>query len=655
MRYFLITLIAFLSAATVATAQTPLGSAFTYQGQLAQDGVNVSGNCDFSFGLWDAATDGFELAPPISTPGVSLNDGQFTVELDFGGDLFIGDARWLEISVLCPGGAGVLTTLNPRQELTAAPHATYAISAGGADWAGLTGVPAELLDGDDVDDADNDPGNETQDLTLSNNTLSLSDDPTPVDLSAFAIDTDDQTLTEILAVSGNAGAGDISNLGDVTLGNGSGSTHRIEVSNGTLIFGTTGGSNNRLTIQNIHGNVSDAIRVVAPSGGVDMDAGSWGIDVDTSGVIDLNSNSSSTGAVRIYASAFNGGVDIDAGSSGVDIDTNGRVDLNSTGNNFNAIKIGAPSGGVDMDAGSSGIDVDTSGVLDLNSSSNSAGAVRINASAFNGGVDIDAGSSGVDIDTNGRVGLNSANGNSDAIRISASDFTGGVAINAGFSGVDVDTTGRVDLNSANGNSDAIRISASDFNGGVDIDSGFSGVDVDTTGRVDLNSTSSNFDAIRLSATNFNGGVFISATNSNGGVVVDAGSAGVDVDTNGRVDLNSAGNNSDAIRISAPSGGVVIGAGSAGVDVDTNGRVDLNSAGNNSDAIRISAPSGGVVIGAGTSVTIDDVLKITPRSTAPICDAGTIYYDSDDDDFCVCRGSTWYFISGVPAIAGECGA
>ncbi len=577
MRYFLITLIAFLSAATVATAQTPLGSAFTYQGQLAQDGVNVSGNCDFSFGLWDAATDGFELAPPISTPGVSLNDGQFTVELDFGGDLFIGDARWLEISVLCPGGAGVLTTLNPRQELTAAPHATYAISAGGADWAGLTGVPAELLDGDDVDDADNDPGNETQDLTLSNNTLSLSDDPTPVDLSAFAIDTDDQTLTEILAVSGNAGAGDISNLGDVTLGNGSGSTHRIEVSNGTLTFGTTGGANNRLTIQNTHGNVSDAIRVVAPSGGVDMDAGSWGIDVDTSGVIDLNSNSSSTGAVRIYASAFNGGVDIDAGSSGVDIDTNGRV------------------------------------------------------------------------------GLNSANGNSDAIRISASDFTGGVAINAGFSGVDVDTTGRVDLNSTSPAVDAIRISASDFNGGVDIDSGFSGVDVDTTGRVDLNSTSSNFDAIRLSATNFNGGVFISATNSNGGVVVDAGSAGVDVDTNGRVDLNSAGNNSDAIRISAPSGGVVIGAGSAGVDVDTNGRVDLNSAGNNSDAIRISAPSGGVVIGAGTSVTIDDVLKITPRSTAPICDAGTIYYDSDDDDFCVCRGSTWYFISGVPAIAGECGA
>ena len=42
------------------------------------------------------------------------------------------------------------------------------------DWSTLPGIPLELTDGDDVDDADNDPANELQVLSLSNDTLYLS-------------------------------------------------------------------------------------------------------------------------------------------------------------------------------------------------------------------------------------------------------------------------------------------------------------------------------------------------------------------------------------------------------------------------------------------------------------------------------------------------
>ena len=70
-------------------------------------------------------------------PGRQGRDGWlFHHRLDFGAGAFHGDARWLEVSVQCPGDTAA--TLFPRQELTAAPYALYAL---GAPWSGLTGIP----------------------------------------------------------------------------------------------------------------------------------------------------------------------------------------------------------------------------------------------------------------------------------------------------------------------------------------------------------------------------------------------------------------------------------------------------------------------------------------------------------------------------------
>jgi hypothetical protein len=133
-----------------APSSAPVGTAFTYQGQLKSDGVPYNGICDLRFDLWDALTDGYQVGTQ-TVKNVSLADGYFTVQLDYGTGKFTGDARWLEIYVRCPAdptGSSLYTQLTPRQPLTATPYALYSTAAL---WTGLAGVPPGFADGVDDD------------------------------------------------------------------------------------------------------------------------------------------------------------------------------------------------------------------------------------------------------------------------------------------------------------------------------------------------------------------------------------------------------------------------------------------------------------------------------------------------------------------------
>ena len=107
----------------VAQAQEPIGTAFTYQGQLKQDGLPVNGTADFEFTLWDAESGGSDLNDPIAVNGVTVANGLFTVELNFEADIYSPEALWLEIWVRSPAGSGAFTPLSPRQHLTPVPLA----------------------------------------------------------------------------------------------------------------------------------------------------------------------------------------------------------------------------------------------------------------------------------------------------------------------------------------------------------------------------------------------------------------------------------------------------------------------------------------------------------------------------------------------------
>lgn len=124
---FAISSLALLLLAAAAAAQ-PVGTAFTYQGDLRANGVAVNAPHDFRFRLYDAPTNGQQLGPTVDVAAVAVSEGQFTALLDFGPGQFAGDAQWLEVAVR-PAGTGSYETLAPRTPITATPYALGAVAA----------------------------------------------------------------------------------------------------------------------------------------------------------------------------------------------------------------------------------------------------------------------------------------------------------------------------------------------------------------------------------------------------------------------------------------------------------------------------------------------------------------------------------------------
>ncbi|MBV7327836.1 hypothetical protein KFU94_06165 [Chloroflexi bacterium TSY] len=99
---------------------------FTYQGRLTEGGIPATGTYDFVFALYDAANGSDQLGSAIPIEDVAVNDGYFTVQLDFGGNDFRGDTRYLEVRVRAGGETGSYTLLDPRRIVTSVPYAVYA-------------------------------------------------------------------------------------------------------------------------------------------------------------------------------------------------------------------------------------------------------------------------------------------------------------------------------------------------------------------------------------------------------------------------------------------------------------------------------------------------------------------------------------------------
>jgi hypothetical protein len=106
------------------------GTAFTYQGQLQNNGSPASGTYALTFSLFNTNTTGVSVAEPVTNNAVVITNGLFTVLIDFGPGVFTGTTNWLQIGV-ATNGVESFTALTPRQELTPAPNAIYAESANG--------------------------------------------------------------------------------------------------------------------------------------------------------------------------------------------------------------------------------------------------------------------------------------------------------------------------------------------------------------------------------------------------------------------------------------------------------------------------------------------------------------------------------------------
>lgn len=185
-------------------------------------------------------------------------------------------------------------------------------------------------------------------------------------------------------------------------------------------------------------NAVDAIRLNATNlaGGIDIDAGTGGITIDTTGPISLDSSSTAvssniTTEIDLNISSVAGSVNISSGEANI----------------VNAISIDATNGGVsivaaqniDLTAGVQGITC-TSNNINIISSKAGADALLIEAigTGNNGGMIISGGTAGINITSTGNNFLSSSVNSATAIHVRANHAAGGVSITSGTSGITID-------------------------------------------------------------------------------------------------------------------------------------------------------------------------------------------------------------------------
>lgn len=105
---------------------TRVGTSFSYQGQLKDDGRPLTGAADFRFSLWRSATGNEQIGSTLVVSNVDVVKGLFTLDLDFGIEVFDGSTRWLEVEIRSPhdpGDSEPFTVLTSRQRIAPMPYA----------------------------------------------------------------------------------------------------------------------------------------------------------------------------------------------------------------------------------------------------------------------------------------------------------------------------------------------------------------------------------------------------------------------------------------------------------------------------------------------------------------------------------------------------
>jgi hypothetical protein len=120
---FVVLLVIYLTV-NAAYAQT---TAFNYQGKLTDSGAAQS-TYQMQFALFDSPTSGTQLGGIVANSAVAVNQGVFTVTLDFGEIVFNGADRFLQISVR-RNTSEAYTILSPREKIASSPYSIRTLSA----------------------------------------------------------------------------------------------------------------------------------------------------------------------------------------------------------------------------------------------------------------------------------------------------------------------------------------------------------------------------------------------------------------------------------------------------------------------------------------------------------------------------------------------
>lgn len=300
-----------------------------------------------------------------------------------------------------------------------------------------------------------------------------------------------------------------------------------------LQTGGAAGTTSTFTITNGTGTSATSIGVTSTAGGVAIAGGLATVD-----------------AIHLTASDAAGGINVDAGTAGFDLDSTGQINLRSTQNAGTAVVVESTAGGVQVLASGAAAGEDivitaTGSSVHITSTEAAVDAIALDASDAAGGVTIDAGTGGIDIDTTGAFGISGVNNSS--VTTTTGDLvlgsqTGSVQIGSGEDAIecisikaDAGTAETVLIASVQGTS-ATSVTIGSTVGGVTIETVAASKDVTLSavaGSIVAVAGEAASDAITLSAANGSsrviGGqaatasaVLISASAADGGITLDAG-------------------------------------------------------------------------------------------------------------------------------------
>lgn len=104
-----------------AFGQIPVGTTFTYHGRFSDPNVVPDGCYDLLFELYDDPNEGNLIGVPVELSDIEIVGGSFTVELDFGNDVFESASSWLAVGVRVSGTTDSYAFLDVRQKLSRYP------------------------------------------------------------------------------------------------------------------------------------------------------------------------------------------------------------------------------------------------------------------------------------------------------------------------------------------------------------------------------------------------------------------------------------------------------------------------------------------------------------------------------------------------------
>jgi hypothetical protein len=524
------------------------GTAFTYQGRL-NDGANpATGLYDVRFSICDALANGNVVAGPLTNSATGISNGLFTVTLDFGGGVFTGSNRWVEIAARTNGAAS-FTTLSPRQPVQPVPYAIMANSASNL----LGTLPAGQIVG------------ALPPLQLGSGTANIN-------ISGSAA----TAVNGVVTTGSYADPSWITSLaGSKISGNISGNAANIT---GTLLASQLSGT---LGLAQLPAGL-----ITNGASGVNLSGNFTGNGAGLTNVNLMNINADGaithgTNCTFVLATTLTGSRGINYVCA-ADVNGDGKVDLISAGDNMLTVLTNDGHGGFVISS-SPGVgnaplsvvaaDVNGDGKVDLICANMNDGTLTVLTNDGSGGFVFSAtltvGSSpfsvvAADVNGDGQVDLICANGGDNTLTVLTNNGSGGFAANATLTvgnypvsvvAADVNGDGKVDLISANDGDNTLTVLTNDGTGGFVISSSpqvgngpFSVVaaDVNGDGKVDLICANLMDNTLSVLTNDGSGGFVIS---SSPGVGSEPRSVvAVDVNGDGKMDLICANDHDHTLTV-----------------------------------------------------------------------------------------------------------